>query len=89
MTERPTARPRSAVLTPPPGTLQVGQSVVFEAEASDPDQEEVTISYRVGGELVSTGRTFRFEASQPGSVLIEIVAATSGARPTRPPAACA
>jgi hypothetical protein len=55
-------------------TLTEGAQQTFKATSSDPDGDPVSTRFRLDGEEVESGPTYRFSAGRPGSYQLEVVA---------------
>ncbi|MCI0633913.1 MAG: hypothetical protein L0206_08380, partial [Actinobacteria bacterium] len=55
----------------------------FQAKASDPDGDDVSIVFRLDGKQVASGTSYDFSASQPGSHELDVVASDEGGQEAR------
>lgn len=64
------------------GSTEVGTTIQFEAEASDPDGEVVSYEWRVDGEEVSTERSVSYTFDEAGTHEVRLIVTDDNGSPT-------
>ncbi|MGH0034587.1 MAG: protein kinase domain-containing protein [Myxococcota bacterium] len=77
-------RPPRLTIQPPQRSiaLKVGDSTAFSASATDPDGEDTTTEFRMGGRVVSRSGRYTFQATRQGTYVLEVVATDAAGKRT-------